>query len=403
MDLRDQKSHREFREHVRAFVREHSADAPDTGAMTYRFSPRRYSKQVKDWQRLLVEKGFACRTVPRAYGGFGAEPDILKQRIIEDEFFAAGLPLSIQSQGISMLVPTLLEHGSEEQKQQWIKPVICGNVFFCQGYSEPGAGSDLASLQTRAVDDGDDFIINGQKIWTSSAHVADMIFCLVRTEAGTRRSDGISYLVFPMDLPGIEIRPLMTMTGHASFNEVFFTDVRVPKTSLVGERGKGWRVANSTLGHERGMLSSAMGSMARLNRIIEVVQRETRNGQPLSNDPALMDRLMALQAQVHAMRFHEMRLATMTAAQQDTGIDGLVCKLVGCELNHQLDAFAIDMLGDQGIEFSTEEDPTSHTAWQPTYMYDLGLIIGGGTAQIQKNIIAERGLGMPRETRGQEA
>jgi alkylation response protein AidB-like acyl-CoA dehydrogenase len=281
--------------------------------------------------------------------------------------------------------------------------VICGDIMFCQGYSEPGAGSDLASLQTRAVDNGDDFIINGQKIWTSSAHIADMIFCLVRTEPGTTRSNGISYLIFPMDLPGIEVRPLQTMTGHPSFNEVFFTDVRVPKSAVVGQRGQGWRVANSTLTHERGMLSSAIGSMARLNRIVDLMQRETLNGEPLLANAALLDRLMRLQAQVHAMRFHEMRLSSMTAMQQDTGIDGLVCKLVGCELNHQLDAFAIDILGEQGIEFSTAEDPESHTAWQPTYMYDLGLIIGGGTAQIQKNIIAERGLGMPRETRGKEA
>ncbi|MGB7301968.1 MAG: acyl-CoA dehydrogenase family protein [Burkholderiaceae bacterium] len=399
MDLKDRKEHRLFREEVRRFIRDHKSQAPADQALSFRLNPKKYSKEARRWQRLLVKHGMACRTVPAEFGGLGARPDILKQRIIEEEFLSAGVPQSLQSQGISMLVPTLLEHGSEEQKKRWIEPVICGDIFFCQGYSEPGAGSDLASLKTRAVDDGDDFIINGQKIWTSSAHIAEMIFCLIRTEAGTRRSKGISYLIFPMNTPGIEVRPLQTMTGHPSFNEVFFTDVRVPKSSLVGQRGQGWAVANSTLNHERGMLSSANASLGRFNRIVALMKRETVNGRPLSESPVLLDRLIRLQAQVHAMRFHEMRLASDPEKGSGGSIDALVCKLVGCDLNFELDALAIDICGEAGIDFSPQIDVTQHTAWQPTYMYDLGLIIGGGTAQIQKNIIAERGLKMPRETR----
>ncbi len=171
------------------------------------------------WQKLLIEHGYAARTIPKEYGGFGAAPDILKSRIIGEAFTGAGIPPGLQNQGISMLVPTLLELGTEDQKRQWIGPTIRGEVVRCQGYSEPGSGSDLASLQTRATEDGDDFVINGQKIWTSTAREADMIFCLVRTEPDKPKHDGISYLIFPMSTPGIEVRPLVTMTGRAEFNE----------------------------------------------------------------------------------------------------------------------------------------------------------------------------------------
>ena len=196
-------------------------------------------EQVLAWQRLLIEHGYAARAIPREYGGFGAEPDILKSRIIAEEFTRARAPGPLSGQGISMLVPTLLEVGSEAQKRRWIAPTLAGEIVWCQGYSEPGSGSDLASLSTRATENGGDFVINGQKIWTSTAMQADMIFALVRTEPDAPKHAGISYLIFPMSTPGIEVRPLKTMTGHAEFNEVSFTDVRVPQSQVVGGRGQG--------------------------------------------------------------------------------------------------------------------------------------------------------------------
>jgi alkylation response protein AidB-like acyl-CoA dehydrogenase len=397
MDLTDRAEHKAFREEVRTFLTEHGDSAPAETFMSYRLLPKPYTAEVRAWQKLLVERGYTNRTVPKEYGGFGAEQDILKSRIIADEFFAADVPQGLQSQGISMLMPTLLEHGTQEQKQHWIKPTLQGEIFWCQGYSEPGAGSDLASLTTSAVEDGDDLVINGQKIWTSSAHIAQMIFCLVRTEPEASKYTGISYMIFPMDTPGIEIRPLQTMTGHPSFNEVFFTDVRVPKGQVVGGRGKGWAVANSTLKHERGMLSNANGSLDRLNRIQALMLRETVDGQTLMDNPVMCDRFIALQARVRSMRLHEMRLISNAQKGEGPGLGDMVCKLLGCELNHQLDALAIDAYGEMGVFYDGVPSMQSDGIWQQLYMYDLGLIIGGGTAQIQQNIIAELGLGMPRE------
>ncbi len=270
MDLSYGPRYEAFRGEVRAFLENHRDEFPSP------FAGDR-DQQLR-WQSLLIQHGYAARTIPRAYGGFGGTPDILESRIIAEEFTRARAPGGMANQGISMLVPTLLEMGTEEQKHRWIPPTLRGEVVWCQGYSEPGAGSDLASLQTRAMEDGEDFIVNGQKIWTSTAMQADMIFCLVRTEPAAPKHAGISYLIFSMKTPGIEVRPLRTMTGHAEFNEVFFTDVRVPKTQIVGARGEGWRVANATLKHERGMLGDPDAAEARLAAIIDLMGRETCDG-----------------------------------------------------------------------------------------------------------------------------
>ncbi len=399
MDLRDREEHQTFRAEVRAFLNKNKHLAPKETSFSYRLNPRPYDQDVLDWQKLIVKHGYAGRTIPTEYGGYGADQDILKSRIIAEEFFNAGLPQGLASQGISMLIPTLLEHGTQEQKQTWIRPTIEGDIFWCQGYSEPGSGSDLASLQTKAVEDGGDFVINGQKIWTSSAHIAQMIFCLVRTEPDADKYRGISYLIFSMDTPGIEIRPLETMTGHPSFNEVFFTDVRVPQSQVVGGRGNGWKVANSTLKHERGMLSSANGSVGRLNKIRHLMESESEGASRPSDDPLVRDRFIRLQARVQSMRLHEMRLLSLAEKGASPGLGDMICKLVGCQLNYDLDAFAIDLMGEYGLSFEGDASEKSVSYWQKQSMYDLGLIIGGGTAQIQKNIIAERGLGMPREAK----
>jgi len=391
MDLAYSAEYETFRAEVRAFLERNRAKFPRE------YGGGRFSAEALAWQKLLIENGYAARTIPRDYGGYGAEPDILKSRIIAEEFTRARAPGPLANQGISMLVPTLLELGTEVQKREFIGPTLRGEIIWCQGYSEPGAGSDLASLQTRASEDAHDFIINGQKIWTSTAQYADMIFCLVRTESDNPKHQGISYLIFSMKTPGIEVRPLKTMTGHSEFNEVFFTDVRVPKDQIVGERGQGWFVANATLKHERGMLGDPNAAQTRFKAIVDLMNEETVDGTRLMDNPLLRDRLMQLQARVLAMQFNGLRLLTASMTGEDAGLARLIVKLQGCELNHQLAALAIDALGELGVLYGDSPHLRARGMWQRSYMFDLGLIIGGGTAQIQKNIIAERGLGMPRE------
>ena len=391
MDLNAGPEYIDFRENVLSFLEKnkHMAGKART--------PVRPSSEELKWQKKLIDNGYAARTIPKKYGGYGAQSDVLKSRIIAEEFSKANMPMGMANQGISMLVPTLLELGSDDQKNAWIKKTISGEVIWCQGYSEPGSGSDLASLQTKAIVDGDDFIINGQKIWTSGAQIADMMFCLVRTEPEAAKHKGISYILIDMKTPGIEVRPLMTMTGHAEFNEVFFTDVRVPKNQIVGKRGEGWYVANATLTHERGMLGDPNQSATRLNEIIDLMHQETINGEKLINNPIHLDRLMKLQARVLSMSFNSLRLLTASHKKLDAKMAKLIVKLNGCQLNHDLAGFAIDLLGELGTIYGKSNHDHGSGKWQWKYMFDLGLIIGGGTAQIQKNIISEIGLGMPRE------
>jgi alkylation response protein AidB-like acyl-CoA dehydrogenase len=392
MDLTYDQEDEDFRREVLEFLAAHANEYPKP------FGVNRPTDEARAWQAKLIAHGYAARTIPAEYGGYGAEPDILKSHILAEEFARAKAPRGLTNQGIAMFVPTLLEFGTEEQKRTWIAPTLRGEIVWCQGYSEPGAGSDLASLKTSATEDGDDFIINGQKIWTTTAHGADMMFCLVRTEPDApNKYLGISYLIFSMKTPGIEIRPLKTMTGAAEFNEVFLTDVRVPKTQIVSGRGQGWTVSNATLKHERGMLGDPNESMARMNSVLELMRSETLDGVPAIELPVFRDRAMRLQGKVLAMQYHAMRLLTASARGHDLRLGRMIVKLQACEINYQLSALAVDVMGELGLLYYGSPLIRSHGAWQRRNMFDLGMIIGGGTAQIQKNIIAERGLDLPRE------
>ncbi|MBF68370.1 MAG: acyl-CoA dehydrogenase [Gammaproteobacteria bacterium] len=396
MDLSYGAEYADFREEVRKFISENRDKQPKSGNMR--------SEDSLAWQKLLIERGYAARTIPAAYGGHGAKPDILKSRIIAEEFSTEQINTGLGGQGISMLTPVLLEMGTEEQKTEFVGPTIRGEMVWCQGYSEPGAGSDLASLTTKAELDGDEWVVNGQKIWTSTAHLADWIFCLVRTEPDAPKHQGISFLLFKMDTPGIEIRPLVDMTGNANFNEVFFTDVRVPKHQMVGNRGQGWQVANAILGFERGSLAPPDAAQARLNGVTRLMQEETVNGERVIDNPVFRDRLMKIQGRVLAMKYNDMRLfSNRINKNQDTTLAGMIVKLQGTELRHELEGLAIDAMGEIGLSFHGNPYTRGNGSWQYQYMYFLGLIIGGGTSQIQKNIISERGLGMPKEPKVEAA
>ena len=391
MDLALSAKHEAFRQSIRDFIAQYG-DRAEGVIPGQRPGPKQMA-----WQALLLEHGYAGRFVPVEYGGFGAPYDIMEQRLIVEEFSRAAIPAGIGNQGISMLVPTLLELGTEQQKRDYIAPTLRGEMVWCQGYSEPNAGSDLAALQTKGVEDGDDFIVNGQKIWTSTAHEADMIFCLVRTEPDAPKHAGISYLLFSMDDPGIDIRPLKTMSGRAEFNEVFFTDVRVPKVQMLGGRGDGWRVANATLQHERAYLANSALLSQRYAELSQLLKESQRNGQAVAKSQALQERLMQLQSRLLALKCHDLRLLTHSMKGTDPGIAGLVTKLYGTETRYQIDVLALDAQGEMGLLAQTDPRVRDGGVWFEREALDLGLIIGGGTAQIQKNIIAERGLGMPRE------
>lgn len=393
MDLEFGEKYEDFRSEVRSFLEEHKPDfGKNAGLSRDRRGP------LIEWLTKQLEHGYWGRTIPSEYGGFGAQPDLLETVIMDEEFNRANVTRGFPAQGPSMLVPTLLEYGTEEQKKAWIGRTMRGETLWCQGYSEPGAGSDLASLQTAATEDGDDFIINGQKIWTSTADRADMCFLLVRTEPDAPKHKGISYVLVPMDTAGIEVQPLRTMSGKLgenSFNQVFFTDVRVPKTNVVAGRGLGWTVANTTLKHERNSLNA--NPEGTLFKVRDLMQRETINGVAAMESPVYRDRLMKLQGRVLTMKTHGMRMLTCSLKGESPGVAGLVSKLQNCQINFDLATLALDVLGELGVLYDHTKYERARAYWQTHSMFSLGLIIGGGTAQIQKNIISERGLGMPRE------
>ena len=405
MDLNFGSEYTDFRKEVNDFCKEYSGVLLESSKIP--LSDESSSGQIKmkrsDWQKLLIEKGYFAISIPKEYGGYGGESDIIKNRIIAEEFAKNNTPPPMGGQGIDMLVPTLLELGTEEQKKEYIKPTLHGEIIWCQGYSEPNAGSDLASLQTKGELIDGNWVINGQKIWTSTAQYSQMMFCLVRTEPEASKHAGISYLLIPMNTPGIEIRPLVDMTLNAGFNEVFFTDVTIPENNIVGKRGEGWSVANATLGHERGSLSNPNAMMNRLNDLIERMKNETINGQRAIDNPVYKDKLMKIQGKVIAFQSNSLRvLSAKLNKNQDVRIAGMIQKLVGTELRHELEGFAIDIMGELGTLYQDSPNLRDGGSWQIAYMYFLGLIIGGGTSQIQKNIISERGLGMPKEPKVQQ-
>ncbi len=402
----------EFRAEVSDFCSEHKG-VQLTGNLFGRYETIKRSRSsnsdgktmsLAEWQVLLIENGYFARNIPKQYGGYGGDLDIVKNVIINTEFSKAGIPCGTGGQGIDFLVPTLLEMGTDEQKDHYIKSALHLETIWCQGYSEPNAGSDLASLQTKGVLEGDEWVINGQKIWTSTAKYSQMMFCLVRTEPDEPKHKGISYLLIPMDTPGIEIRPLVDMTLDAGFNEVFFTDVRIPATNIVGKRGEGWLVANKTLVHERGSLGDPDKMVSRLNLLIALMKNETMDGKRIIDHPIFRDRLMKIQGKTLALKAHGLRLLSANLNKgQDVDLGIMIVKLYGTEMRYELEALAIDVMGELGTLYEDSPHIRDEGSWQYAFMYYLGLIIGGGTSQIQKNIISERGLGMPRAPKIKEA
>jgi alkylation response protein AidB-like acyl-CoA dehydrogenase len=393
-----------FREEVRRFLKESwsaedAARQPDADSVAAFTGGAPSDERVTAFRLQAIERGYLYRHVPRRYGGAEQPPDPLKATIIAEEFRRARAPHEITGQGPSMLVPTLLEHGTEQQKRFFIRDTLLGKIRWCQGYSEPGAGSDLASLRTRAVLEGDHWVVNGQKIWTSSAQGSEWMFALVRTEPEKPKHDGISYLLIDMKSPGIEIRPLRQMTGDADFNEVFFENVGVPAENLVGKRGQGWAVSRSTLKHERALIGGTHLTRRTFDGLVMLARALEVRGRPAIKDPVVRGRIVELEARLLASEYQGYRLLTMSARGEDAGLAGMVMKLYSTTLGYEIAKLAMDVLGDRALLAPGEPSAPAMGMFGTAYMWSLGVLIAGGAANIQRNIIAERGLGLPRDAR----
>ena len=400
MDLSFTPEQRAFRQQVRAWIRT-NMPRKEKDAPPMEFGDPQRIQALKQWQRRLYAAGYVAMGWPVEYGGRGF--DVMRQTIVNEEMVRARAPGLIGTMGIQMVGPTLMKYGTEKQRQQFLPRILTADDIWCQGYSEPGAGSDLASLRTRAELDGDTFVVNGQKVWTSNAQFADWMFCLVRTDPTAPKHAGISYVLIDMKTPGITVRPLVQMTGDPGFNEVFFEDVRVPRENLVGELNQGWQVANATLAHERNMLGATTRTQQMLQSLVRLARTQKRNGKPASADPVVRQRLAALAIRVETMKLEAFRQLTDAIQGRRPGISAAVNKLVATELNHDLAKAALEILGSYGPLGRHDARARDRGIWPLDYMFSLGLIIGGGTSQIQKNIISERGLGMPKEPRSREA
>jgi len=354
-----------------------------------------------------IERGYVYREIPKEYGGSGQPLNVIEDAIIVEEYAAVRAPGNMRSQGAGMLAPTLIEFGSEAQKKRFVPPTLRGELRWCQGYSEPGAGSDLASLQCSAALDGDEWVINGQKIWTSNAQEAQFMFGLFRTEPDARKHAGISYLLIPMDTPGIEVRPLRQMTGGLDFNEVFFNDVRTPADHLVGQRGDGWMVSRATLKHERNLIGDPNMMRGHFEQVLSLARRAERNGKPAIDDPHVRQRLAEIEGFVRTNETSNLRQMSAAARGEEMKVmlPMMMNKLYSTDTMQLLHKLSYDLLAADGMLAPNEEDvagyaPTNtNTGFVEQYMYSLGPAIAGGATNIQLNIIGERGLGLPRDLR----
>jgi alkylation response protein AidB-like acyl-CoA dehydrogenase len=401
MDLSLSKDEAAYQRQVRRWLGSNIPQRARKAELAEYGDPKRIA-ELKAWQRKLYDAGYLAMGWPKQYGG-QAEPNadrraaLMRQTIVNEEMVKARAPSVIGMMGVQMVGPTLMQFGTEAQKQRFLPRILTGEDIWCQGYSEPGSGSDLASLKTRAELVGDFFLVNGQKVWTSNAQFADWMFCLVRTAPDAPKHKGISYVLIDMKSPGITVRPLVQMTGDKGFNEVFFEDVKVPREQLVGELNQGWQVANATLSHERNMLGSSTRTQQMFQGLLHLARTRKRNGKAASADPLVRQRLAELAIRVESMKYHSYRQLTDVLRGRSPGIAASVNKLVSTELNHAICALAIEMLGDYGVLDRKSKYVVNRGIWPYEFMFTLGLIIGGGTSQIQKNIISERGLGMPKE------
>jgi alkylation response protein AidB-like acyl-CoA dehydrogenase len=369
--------------------------------------PLKTLEEKRAWHSKLYEAGMIGMGWPKAYGGQEARP--MEQAIVGEEMARVNAPGGVGGLGISIVGPTIIHHGTEEQKQRYIKNLLTADEIWCQLYSEPNAGSDLASIQCSAVRDGANFVVKGQKVWTSGGLIADLGILLARTDPTVPKHQGISYFVMDMHAPGVEVRPIKQITGSQEFCEVFMTDVRIPAENLIGELGQGWKLAQTTLGFERGgnTLSRATRARGNLNRLIEVAKGVERNGRPVADDPAVRRKIGRMVAETEVLRYTGLRILSKLEKGQQPGPESSVDKLYYSEMDKRHQELMQEILGPFGqldelppeLALRGENQEGLDGSWAYNFLWSRAGVIYAGSSQIQKNIIGERVLGLPREVR----
>ena len=396
MDFRDTPEEAQFRAEIHSFIEKELApeERRREGIWSSYDTGRDVVGSTRDWRKKLVERRWIAPAWPTEYGGAGMS--IMQQFIFNEEMALARAPRTGGGIATGMAGPTLMVYGTEQQKKRFLPPILSGEQIWCQGFSEPGSGSDLASLQTRAVRDGDDYVLNGQKIWTSVAQLAHWMILLARTDPDAPKHKGISYFMLDMKTPGITIRPLVNILGKADFNEVFFDNVRLPKENLLGEENRGWYIGTTTLDFERSMIATTTNLVLSVRDLADWANEHADTPEcSLSRRPSLRYELADRAVEAEIARLMSYRVISMQNAGQIPNKEASIAKLYSSELEQRiaLTAFkTVDMYGqllDKGAPLNS--------SIARMHLYAVAVTIGGGTSEIQRNIIAMRGLGMPRQ------
>jgi len=374
----------QFRQRLRDFfAAHHPGKAPR--------DPRERVAFIKKWNATLFDAGFAGPSWPKEHGGM--DLPFAQQVIYQEEFARAHVPGPLGT-GLGIAAPTIIKYGTEEQKQRWLAPMLRGDKVWCQGYSEPGAGSDLPALRTSAKLDGDHYVVNGQKVWTSSGTLADILFTLVRTGSADSRQKGITYLIIDADAPGVQIRPLRDIAGGTAFAEVFFDDVKVPVANRIGDENDGWKLVRTSLGHERA--AGAMNQAAMYRRVLsELTQLAQERG--LTADPLVRDKFADLEIRVRIMRYNAMRIIDDIISKGEPGATSSVSRLLITAFEQDIHEFAVDILGPAALLTKADPGSVQRSRWLYGFLRTRASTIGAGTAEIQRNTIAEQVLKLPHD------
>lgn len=351
-------------------------------------------KRLKAWHTKLYEAGWAGLTWPKEYGGRGAT--FIEQVIFQQELGRLGLPMGCNVLGVIMNGPALMQWGTEEQKKRYLQPILAGEEIWCEGMSEPGAGSDLAAIQCRAELKGDDFVVNGQKVWTTIAHRSHFCQLFVRTDPDAPKHKGMSALIVDMKSPGVTVRPLKQITGDSEFNEIFFEDVKVPKENLLGPMNQGWQVLVATLMHERfGIGETIGGTEQTLHALVEIAKRVQINGRPAIEEDDIRQQLAQFAIEVAAKKYNGLRSLSRRLKGLQPGSEASISKLVSTDLGQRMVKFTTRLLGEYAmLESHTPFAPRGD--WMKRILASESMTIAGGTSMVQRNMIGERILGLPK-------